>query len=259
VVECLVDGVCNPTGMVLLMSVRCCSSNTHVALFSAPYVKGRDGLECCQPGLPHTHTTPTALAGVGVVGVSVAGWRVCDWGGSSGVHVLPSLSPRVDHTPSSHLEQCCRTMQQCSPTTIGILTILPCCAVLCRAVLCRAVPCCITQGLAELRTVSGVGADLTLPIPLGSDGSDGSNSQPPPAASTLLNAGVGSQAGKLPELVIRGQFGSDPSTQGALQLTGVRALFNRSGGLDISLYSAGMVCADLLSRMQVRGRGQAGV
>lgn len=103
--------------------------------------------------------------------------------------------------------------------------------------------------------MSGVGADLTVPIPFGSDGSDGgSTSQPPPAASTLLTAGVGCQAGKLPELVIRGQFGSNPSTQGALQLSGVRALFNRSGGLDISLYSAGMVCADLLSRMQVRGR-----
>jgi hypothetical protein len=31
----------------------------------------------------------------------------------------------------------------------------------------------------------------------------------------------------------------------------VRALFSTSGGLDISLYSAGMVCVDLLSRMQV--------
>lgn len=63
--------------------------------------------------------------------------------------------------------------------------------------------------------------------------------------------GVGCQAGKLPELIIHGQAGSDPTTQGSLQLRGVRALFNRSGGLDISLYSAGMVCADLLSRMQV--------
>lgn len=40
-------------------------------------------------------------------------------------------------------------------------------------------------------------------------------------------------------------------SQGSLVLHDVRSLFNQSGGLDISLYSAGMICADLLSRMQV--------
>lgn len=114
------------------------------------------------------------------------------------------------------------------------------------------------QGLAEYRTVSGVGLNgadhPTSPAP-SSSSSQKQQQQPPPAAATT--SGVGCQAGKLPELVIRGQAGSDPATQGALQLKGVRALFNRSGGLDISLYSAGMVCADLLSRMQVSGKGVA--
>jgi hypothetical protein len=100
------------------------------------------------------------------------------------------------------------------------------------------------QGLAEFRTVSGVGG--------GDTPSSSSSSQPPAPPGP---PGVGCQAGKLPELVIRGQAGSDPSTQGSLQLKGVRALFNRAGGLDISLYSAGMVCADLLSRMQVGSLG----
>lgn len=130
------------------------------------------------------------------------------------------------------------------------------CAASCCAVLCNAAP----QGLSEYRTVSGVGGgDPPPPSSNSSSGSrrrsgsgsnDSSSQRAGPSGSH--SSGVGCQAGKLPELVIRGQAGSDPSTQGSLQLKGVRALFNRAGGLDISLYSAGMVCADLLSRMQVR-------
>jgi hypothetical protein len=59
------------------------------------------------------------------------------------------------------------------------------------------------------------------------------------------------QSGKLPEIIIRGQAGSNPQAMGSLVLKDVGALFSRTGGLDISLYSAGMVCIDLLSRMQV--------
>jgi hypothetical protein len=127
----------------------------------------------------------------------------------------------------------------------------------CRIMLCYAV----RQGLSDYRTVSGVGSGDAPPPPPGNSSSrrrssssssntDSSSSAP---SGSSHSSGVGCQAGKLPELVIRGQAGSDPCTQGSLQLKGVRALFNKAGGLDISLYSAGMVCADLLSRMQVRG------
>ena len=110
----------------------------------------------------------------------------------------------------------------------------------------------LVQGLAEFRTVSGVGDTAATHTP----SSSSSSSQPPtPAGGSGIGGAVGCRAGKLPELVIRGQSGSDPHTLGSLQLRGVRALFNRAGGLDISLYSAGMVCADLLSRMQVRAQG----
>jgi hypothetical protein len=79
---------------------------------------------------------------------------------------------------------------------------------------------------------------------------------PPAAAATSSGssqqpARLSCQAGRLPELVIRGQAGGNVGVQGALVLQDVRALFSKAGGLDISLYSAGMVCADLLSRMQV--------
>jgi predicted aspartyl protease len=62
---------------------------------------------------------------------------------------------------------------------------------------------------------------------------------------------VAVQSGKLPEIIIRGQAGSNPQACGSLVLRDVGALFSQTGGLDISLYSAGMVCIDLLSRMQV--------
>jgi hypothetical protein len=62
---------------------------------------------------------------------------------------------------------------------------------------------------------------------------------------------VAVQSGKLPEIIIRGQAGSNPQASGSLVLKDVGALFSKTGGLDISLYSAGMVCIDLLSRMQV--------
>jgi hypothetical protein len=62
---------------------------------------------------------------------------------------------------------------------------------------------------------------------------------------------VAVQSGKLPEIIIRGQAGSNPQACGSLVLKDVGALFSKTGGLDISLYSAGMVCIDLLSRMQV--------
>jgi hypothetical protein len=67
------------------------------------------------------------------------------------------------------------------------------------------------------------------------------------AASSQLSV----QPGTLPELLLSGQAGSDPSSRATLSLTNVAALFSTHGGLDISLYSAGMVCVDLLSRMQV--------
>ncbi|WIA19987.1 hypothetical protein OEZ85_005860 [Tetradesmus obliquus] len=62
---------------------------------------------------------------------------------------------------------------------------------------------------------------------------------------------VAVQSGKLPEIIIRGQAGSNPQACGSLVLKDVAALYSKTGGLDISLYSAGMVCIDLLSRMQV--------
>lgn len=135
-----------------------------------------------------------------------------------------------------------------------------CCVMLCCAVVCR-VLCCLLQGLADFRTVSGVGDFSSEPNTSSSSSSANSSlyqqhpQQQPSSGGAGVGGAVGCQAGKLPELVIRGQSGSDPSTLGSLQLRGVRALFNKAGGLDISLYSAGMVCADLLSRMQVRGPG----
>eukprot|EP00879_Flechtneria_rotunda_P012438 GHRR01012988.1.p1 GENE.GHRR01012988.1~~GHRR01012988.1.p1 ORF type:complete len:950 (+),score=433.73 GHRR01012988.1:1099-3948(+) len=62
---------------------------------------------------------------------------------------------------------------------------------------------------------------------------------------------VAVKSGKLPEMVVRGQGGSNLCTKAMLALQDVRAVFCKSGGLDISLYSAGMVCVDLLSRTQV--------
>jgi hypothetical protein len=69
--------------------------------------------------------------------------------------------------------------------------------------------------------------------------------------TTQVAPQVAVQSGKLPEIVIRGQAGSNPQAMGSLVLKDVGALFSKTGGLDISLYSAGMVCIDLLSRMQV--------
>lgn len=64
-------------------------------------------------------------------------------------------------------------------------------------------------------------------------------------ASTLF-----AQQGKMPEIVIRGQYGSQSNTTGAIVMEQVDALFSTAGGLDISLYAAGMICIDLLNRTQ---------
>ena len=59
--------------------------------------------------------------------------------------------------------------------------------------------------------------------------------------------GVGGSAAD----TMRVQVGALPRVEmldGAHVFTGVRALFCCAGGLDISLYSAGIVCADLLAR-----------
>lgn len=68
---------------------------------------------------------------------------------------------------------------------------------------------------------------------------------------TGVNAGgVLVQEGRLPEVVIHGQCGAQPNTTGSIVLTDVSALFSRLGGLDISLYAAGMICAGFLHRTQ---------
>eukprot|EP00878_Enallax_costatus_P019507 GHUV01020580.1.p1 GENE.GHUV01020580.1~~GHUV01020580.1.p1 ORF type:complete len:339 (+),score=80.00 GHUV01020580.1:1057-2073(+) len=62
--------------------------------------------------------------------------------------------------------------------------------------------------------------------------------------------GVFVQQGNLPEVVIHGQSGSHPNATGSLVMTDVTALFSRVGGLDISLYAAGMICVGFLHRTQ---------
>lgn len=90
-------------------------------------------------------------------------------------------------------------------------------------------------------------------------GEPGSGPASGPSAPPQASAGVSVQAGCLPELLIRGQVGGDAAATGCLVLRDVKALFSTSGGLDISLYSAGMVCVDLLTRMQVGGLGRQGL
>lgn len=69
----------------------------------------------------------------------------------------------------------------------------------------------------------------------------------------VSSGGVGqlfAQQGTLPEVVIRGQYGSNANLTSLMVLTDVEALYSKAGGLDISLYAAGMICIDLLNRTQ---------